>query len=177
MAPLLSKLLHRGMKLSLGAFVCLLAGGWTLQAASNDAGQADQGQDQPVAIVVHPGTNISSLTMQQLREIFLAERQYWPDKSRIVLLVRAPVAYERTFVLKRIYQMSEAQFRRYWIAKMFRTEIPSGPRVVFSTNMARGLVTAIPGSITFMLASDVGPEVKVVRIDGKLPSEKGYPLR
>jgi len=135
-----------------------------------------ESEDRPVAIVVHPDTEIDNLTIGELRAIFLAEQQYWPDKSRIVLLVRAPDAYERTFVLDRIYQMSETEFRRYWIAKMFRAEISSGPRVVFSTNMALGLVTAIPGSITFIQASDVGPDVKVVRIDGKLPSEEDYPL-
>ncbi len=144
--------------------------------AAEDAREITESEDRPVAIVVHPDTDISNLTMQELRGIFLAEQQYWPDKSRIVLLVRAPAAYERTFVLNRIYQMDEAEFRRYWIKKMFRAEIPSGPRVVFSSNMALGLVTAIPGSITFMLASDVGPEVKTVRIDGKLPNEPGYPL-
>jgi len=133
--------------------------------------------DLPVAIVVHPDTAISDLTMDELREVFLAEQLYWPDNSRIVLLVRAPAAYERTFVLDRIYRMSESDFRGYWIKKMFRAEIPSGPRVVFSNNMAIGLVTAIPGSIAFMLASDVTPDVKVVRIDGKMPSEDGYPLR
>ena len=146
-------------------------------AAAEGASEITQSPDRPVAIVVHPDTGVSDLTMQELRAIFLAEQQYWPDKSRIVLLVRAPAAYERTFVLSRIYQMSEAEFRRYWIAKMFRAEVPSGPRVVFSTNMALGLVTAIPGSIAFMLASDVGPDVKVLRIDGKLPDENGYPLR
>ena len=154
--------------------ICLLivsAGMLAAPAFSQDAA------DLPVAIVVHPNTAITGLTLAELREIFLAERLYWPDNSRIVLLVRAPAAYERTFVLDRIYRMSEADFRSYWIKKMFRAEIPSGPRVVFSNNMAIGLVTAIPGSIAFMLASDVTPDVKVVRIDGKLPSESGYPLR
>ena len=134
-------------------------------------------ESRPVAIVVHPDTDISDLSLDELREIFLADQLYWPDNSRIVLLVRAPAAYERSFVLDRIYRMSEADFRSYWIKKMFRAEISSGPRVVFSNNMAIGLVTAIPGSIAFMLASDVTPDVKVVRIDGKLPSEDGYPLR
>ena len=138
---------------------------------------SQESADQPVAIVVHPDTAVSDLTLNELREIFLAEQLYWPDHSRIVLLVRAPAAYERAFVLDRIYQMSETDFRSYWIKKMFRAEIPSGPRVVFSNNMAIGLVTAIPGSIAFMLASDVTPDVKVVRIDGKLPWEAGYPLR
>ena len=139
--------------------------------------EGQEAADQPVAIVVHPDTEIDALTMDELRRIFLADQLYWPDNSRIVLLVRAPAAYERTFVLNRIYQMTEAEFRRYWIAKMFRAEIASGPRVVFSANMALGLVTAIPGSITFMLAADVTPEVKVVRIEGLMPSEEGYPLQ
>ena len=138
---------------------------------------SEDSTDPTIAIVVHPDTAISDLTLDQLREIFLADQLYWPDHSRIVLLVRAPTAYERKFVLDRIYRMSESDFRSYWIKKMFRAEVPSGPRVVFSNNMAIGLVTAIPGSIAFMEASDVTPDVKVLRIDGKLPSEAGYPLR
>ena len=109
---------RRCQTLSLAALVCVLA----LRASSAMAEDTEirESIDRPVAIVVHPDTDVSNLTMQELRDIFLAERQYWPDKSRIVLLVRAPAAYERTFVLNRIYQMSEAEFRRYWIAKMFR---------------------------------------------------------
>lgn len=167
-----AKLFERGLRLLGIAVLCA-----PIWCAAAEDGEVVESPDWPVAIVVHPDTDIPNLSMAELRDIFLAEQQYWPDKSRIVLLVRAPAAYERTFVLNRIYQMDEAEFRRYWIKKMFRAEIPSGPRVVFSTNMAIGLVTAIPGSITFMLASDVGPEVKVVRIDGKLPSEDGYPLQ
>ncbi len=135
-----------------------------------------QNNDKSVAIVVHPDVDVDEISMDQLRRIFLAEQQYWPDKSRIILLVRAPEAYERTVVLERIYQMTEAEFRRYWIAKIFRAEIPSGPKVVLSTNMARELVSVIPNSITFMLSADVGAEFKAVRIDGKLPGEDGYPL-
>ncbi len=137
-----------------------------------------QSQDDggSVAIVVHPDVDIDEISMDQLRQIFLAEQQYWPDKSRIILLVRAPAAYERTVVLERIYQMNEDEFRRYWIAKIFRAEVPSGPKVVLSTNMARDLVSVIPGAITFMLSDDVGPEFKLIRVDGKLPDEDGYPL-
>ena len=89
-----------------------------------------------VAIVVHPETNVSSLSMTQLRKIFLAEQQFWADNTRITLLVKAPGAIERDIVLDRIYAMNETQFRRYWIAKMFRAEVPSGPKLVFSSNMA-----------------------------------------
>lgn len=130
----------------------------------------------PVAIVVHPEVDVDEVSMDRLRQIFLAEQRYWSDKSKIILLIRAPAAYERTVVLKKIYQMSEDEFRRYWVAKIFRAEVASGPKVVLSTNMARELVSVIPSSITFMLSGDVGPEFKVIRVDGKLPGEDGYPL-
>jgi hypothetical protein len=73
--------------------------------------------------------------------------------------------------------MDEAQFRQYWIAKMFRAEVPRGPKIVFSTDMTLELVVAIPGSISFMKADQVTDQVHVVRVDGKLPSDAGYPLK
>jgi len=56
------------------------------------------------------------------------------------------VARERDVVLKVIYGMTEAQFRQYWISKIFRLETSSGPKIVYSTEMAAELVTAIPGA-------------------------------
>ena len=132
---------------------------------------------EAVAIVAHPGVVVDDLSFAELRSIFLAEQQFWPDRSRITLLVRAPQARERDVVLNEIYQMDEDRYRRYWIAKMFRAEVPSGPKIVFSSEMTRDLVTVIPGSIAFMPASEVGPSLKVIRIDGRLPSDDGYRLR
>jgi hypothetical protein len=43
--------------------------------------------------------------------------------------------------------------------------------------MARELVNAIRGAITFMPARDVTPDMKVLRIDGKSPGDAGYALR
>jgi hypothetical protein len=94
-----------------------------------------------------------------------------------VLLIRAPVARERDVVLKRIYQMSDAQFKQYWIAKIFRAESASAPKVVYSNDMANELVSAIPGAIAFIDSREVRPGVKIVRVEGKLPGEPGYQLR
>ncbi len=138
---------------------------------------ADAADEPNVAIVVHPSVEVSDLSMLQLRRIFLAEQQFWPNRSRITLLVGAPGAVERNIVLDRIYQMNESQFRQYWIAKIFRAEVPSGPKIVLSSNMALELVTAIPGSITFIPADSVDPSVKVLSIDGLFPNQDGYPLR
>ena len=150
----------------------------TVGMASLTAGaaSAQTSASEPVAIVVHPQVAIDDLTFAELRSIFLAEQQHWPDRSRITLLVRAAKAPERDLVLDAIYGMNEDRYRQYWIAKMFRAEVASGPKIVFSTDMVRDLVAVIPGSIGFVPASAVDSGLKVIRIDGKLPGEEGYPL-
>ena len=115
--------------------------------------------------------------MSQLQKIFLADKQFWPDNTRITLLVRAPVAAEREVILDRIYHMSEDQFKQYWIAKMFRGEISTGPKLVFDAEMALDLAAMIPGSIAFIDNKNVNDQIKVLRIDGLLPTDDSYPLR
>jgi len=130
-----------------------------------------------IAVVVHPDTPITNLSMAEVRKVFLGDRQYWSTNVPVVLLIRAPVARERNVVLKTIYQMSDAQFKQYWIAKIFRAESASAPKVVYSNDMANELVSAIPGAIAFIDSREVRPGAKIVRVDGKLPGEPGYPLR
>ena len=130
-----------------------------------------------VAIVVHPATDVDNLTFDELRSIFRAERQFWDDGRRVTLLMRAPVAAERVLILDRIYEMDEKEFLEFWIGKMFRAEVAAGPKLVYSSDMARDLVTVIPGAITFVPLADVSSDSRVVRIDGLLPSDPAYALR
>jgi ABC-type phosphate transport system substrate-binding protein len=130
-----------------------------------------------VAIVVRPDLPVENLSFGDVRKLFLGDRQYWTASLRVTLLVRAPVARERDVVLRRIYQMSEAQFRQYWISKVFRAEAASGPKVVYSNEMATNLVEAIPGAVSFVDATQVPKGLKVLRIDGKLPGDRDYSLR
>ncbi|HEV8131116.1 MAG TPA: hypothetical protein VGQ81_07675 [Acidobacteriota bacterium] len=130
-----------------------------------------------VAVVVHPGVPVNDLSLGEVRKILLGDRQFWTSNLRVTLLIRAPVAPEREVILKRVYQMSEAQFRQYWIGKVFRAEAATGPRLVYSNEETTELVSAIPGSIAFVDASRIPKGLKLLKIDGKLPGEKGYPLR
>jgi len=132
---------------------------------------------EAVAIVVHPATEVEDLTFAELKRIFRGERQFWENGRRVTLLIRAPVAVERELVLDRIYDMDEDSFREFWIGKMFRAEVAAGPKLVYSAGTAQDLVRVIPGAITFVSVADVNSETKVVRIDGLLPSDPGYPLR
>ena len=130
-----------------------------------------------VAIVVGPDTPIDNLTLSEVRKLFLGDRQFWTGAQRVTLLIRAPVAHERDVVLKIIYQMNEAQYRQYWISKIFRAEASTGPKIVFSNSMASDLALSIPGAVAFVDFAQVPKGLRVIRIDGILPGEARYPLR
>jgi ABC-type phosphate transport system substrate-binding protein len=129
-----------------------------------------------VAVVVRPDTPVDNLTFADVRKLFMGDRQYWSSNVRVTLLIRAPAAHERDVVLKTIYGMTESQFRQYWISKIFRLEASIGPKIVYSSDMATELVTAIPGAVTFMDSSIVPKSLKILKIDSRLPGEKGYRL-
>jgi hypothetical protein len=130
-----------------------------------------------VAVVAHPGVPVNDLSFTEVRKILLGDRQFWTSNLKVNLLIRAAPAPERELVLKAVYQMSEAQFRQYWIGKVFRAEAASAPRVVYSAEEAGQLVASIPGALTFLEASRVRKGLKVLTIDGRAPGQPGYRLR
>jgi hypothetical protein len=130
-----------------------------------------------VAIVVRPETPVDNLSLGDLRRVLLGDRQFWSSNLRVTLLVSAPGAREREVVLNTVYQMSEAQYRQYWIAKVFRAEAASAPRIVYSSEMAVELASSLPGAVAFVDASQVPKNLKIVKINGALPGDNKYPLR
>jgi hypothetical protein len=119
----------------------------------------------------------SSPRNSSCRKVLLGERQFWNSGLRVTLLIQAPTAREREVVLKTVYHMSEAEFKQYWIAKVFRAEATNSPKIVLSNEQALELLNIVPGSVAFVDSTAVPKGVKVLKIDGKLPGEKGYPLR
>ena len=147
--------------------VCFALTSWTPLTA----------QQGDIAVVVHPDVPIDNLTLGDLRRIVLGDRAFWPASVRVTLLLRAPVAHERDVVLKTVCEMTEAQFRQYWIAKVFRADVAVAPKIVYTSQTALDQATQTPGAITFVDASQVSKTMKVVRIEGLLPGENGYILR
>jgi len=148
--------------------ICLVLAAWSAPATT-------QGED--IAVVVHPGVPVDNLTTAELRRILLGDREFWPSGDRITLLIRAPIARERDVVVKNLCEMTEAQFRQHWIGKVFRAETPSGPKIVYSTEMARDQASRLAGAITFLPMSQVGTGLKVLRVDGRSPGQAGYRLK
>ena len=163
------------MSTNIRALVVAIAVALSVTAVA--AGQAAQSQSHDdLAIVVNPQVPETKLTFAELRQVFLGDKQYWTADMPVVLLIRAPTSVERDAVLNTIYQMQEAQFKQYWIAKIFRADLSSPPKIVYSNEAANVLVENVPGAIAFIPAKDVKPGLKVLRVDDRLPGEPGYRL-
>lgn len=128
------------------------------------------------AVVVHPSTSVSDVSLRNLRRIYLGEQQFWPEGRRVVIFIQPAGSGAREMVLGRLYRMDERQYTQYWIARIFRDEATSGPRIVADGRVLKELTAAVPGAIAVIPAAEVDARVKVLRVDGLLPGSSGYPL-
>jgi phosphate transport system substrate-binding protein len=134
-----------------------------------------QGTD--VAVIVNPNNSVANVTMAELRKIFAGEKRSWTGSVPIKLIVRAPGSRERTVLLKLLNLSSESDYKQYWTAQVIRGEADSEPSIVPSAGMMREAVQAFPGGIGMVDTQSVKPGMKVIKVDGHLPGEPGYPLR
>ena len=128
-----------------------------------------------VAVVVNPANPVSSISLAELRKIFAGEKRSWQGGLPMRPIVRPQGCHERLALL-RLLGMSEGEYKQHWTAQVFRGEVGSEPSTVPSVGMQKEAISVLPGAITLVDASDVKPGMKVVKIDGHLPGEPGYPL-
>jgi hypothetical protein len=144
----------------------LAALGWTRPAVA---------QSTDVAVVINPSNRTNNLTMGQLRKLLAGEKSSWRDGVPVTLLVRAPGTRERAVLLK-LLGMSESEYKQYWTSQILRGQVLREPTTLPSVGMQKEAMSVYPGGITLMDARDVRPGMKVIKVDGLLPGEPGYPL-
>jgi ABC-type phosphate transport system substrate-binding protein len=139
------------------------------------AGASAFAQVGAVAVVVNPKNPVRDLSSHELRRLFAGEKHFWAGGLPVKLFIRAPGAHERVVLLK-LLDMSEIEYKHYWTAQVFRGEAQAEPIALFSNGMQKEALTAFPGAIAFVNLQDVKPGMKVVRVDGHVPGDAGYPL-
>jgi len=130
-----------------------------------------------LAIIVNPKNPTGNLTLAQLRNVFLAERKWWSNHRRIALAGMRPGTPERQAVLRVIYRMGDRRQDNYFLYQAFKGETVTPPVTLQSATEIKKYVGSTPGAMGYLRASDVDSSVKVVRVNGLLPGDDGYPLR
>jgi ABC-type phosphate transport system substrate-binding protein len=130
-----------------------------------------------IAVVVNPKNSATNLSMADLRNTFSGQKHTWPGGAPIKILVRGPGSHERLTLL-RILAMSESDYKQYWTAQVIRGEADAEPLILPSFGMTKEALKAFPGAIALAEVGDIKPgmELKILKIDGHLPGEDGYPL-
>jgi ABC-type phosphate transport system substrate-binding protein len=132
--------------------------------------------EQNLAIVVNVSNSTENLSMAELRKIFLGERSHWPNGRRITLVMMEPGQPERAVVLSMICQMNESEFNNHFLHGLFTGEVFASPKTLATPIGVRKFIFNVPGAIGYLRATDVDASVKVIRVDERLPEDKGYRL-
>jgi ABC-type phosphate transport system substrate-binding protein len=129
-----------------------------------------------LAIIVNTTNSVDSLSLPELRKVFLGERGHWPNGRRITLVMMEAGQPERRTLIHDVCQMTEGDFSRHFLHGVFTGEVFVSPKTLASPVGVRKFVFNVPGAIGYVRASDVDSSVKVIRVDGRLPADKEYSL-
>jgi hypothetical protein len=114
---------------------------------------------------------VQDLSSVEIANIFKCGTRKWANGTQITIVVRDPFAPEMELLLSRIYKISPDELKNF-IATHRDTIV-----VVDSNAAMLAAVHTMPGAIGLIDVFSINQEVKVLKIDGKLPVEYGYILR
>jgi len=124
-----------------------------------------------IALIVNAKNDVQDLPEADLVKIFKCVTQKWADGTPIKLVLRDPSSPEMEMVLWRVYKVPPDEVRKFVAAH--RDSI----MVVDSNDAMISAVQSNPGAIGLIDVFLINKQIKVVKIDGKLPVEYGYILR
>jgi len=155
--------------LSLGALAAYLFVGGTFRPANAEA-------DVPIAIVVAKNSPITNISLYQLRHLYLGEFVTGPDGKRLIPLNQTMQSRDRLAFDAAVLGMSFEQQATYWIDRRIRG-MSGSPRAVDSGDLAQRIIARLDGAVTYLPVTAVRSDVKIVRVDGKLPTDPDYRIR
>jgi len=133
------------------------------------------------AVVVHQSNPINGLSFPDLRAMFEGLTKQWPHGQKVVLIERQPESPSFRFLMARVLNTSVIAYKRSLAMIEFSGQAPVMLKVLNSEEAACKYMFYMPGSIALVetdsLHTPECAQLKILRIDGKLPAEKGYRLR
>jgi len=124
-----------------------------------------------LAIVADAANSTTNLTSAELVKIFNAHTRTWPDGKPITIVLRDPSSAGMQLILKRAFNMTADEVRTF-------INTHAGTIVVADSDDAvQRFVANTRGAMGVVDLYSLTKDVRVVKIDGKLPVEQGYLLR
>ncbi len=128
-----------------------------------------------LAVFVAKDSPIQNLKMTELRRVFTNADDSGFSGQRSTPFNHTARSVDRIGFDQTVLHMTPEEVSRFWIDRKIRG-LPGPPRAVDSLSQLLRLVSRSDGGIGYARPQQVTADVRVIRVDGKLPSESGYPL-
>jgi len=104
----------------------------------------------------------------------------WANKSQITLVQREPTSQAFQKTLQLILRMTEAEYSRWLLQSEFRGRKLPLIKILNSDESASKFVFNVPGAVAItdgVPSGSISSEIKILRVDGKLPGDPGYAFK
>jgi hypothetical protein len=152
---------------------------WSAAAAGaalvGSAARAAHAEPPRLALVVARDSPLQQLSRFELKKLYLGTHIVDPSGERIIPFNQAANAPDRVAFEEKVLGMSPDEIASYWIDRKIRGQ-SGAPKAVGSGELVQKVVSKVDHSIAYVRLDQVRPEVRVIAIDGKLPTDAAYQL-
>ena len=133
------------------------------------------------AVVVNGTNPATNIRLTALRAIYTGAMRKWPDKQKLIPVIRNEGSRPFDFLISRVLDLNPVEYHRLLSNVEFSGADPVPLKVLNNDSGACKFVLNVPLAVAVIeAASTTAPEcagVKVLRVDGALPGERGYKLQ
>ena len=138
------------------------------------AGTAVAPLSKNMAVVVATGSKLTDVALAELVKLCKGTQKSWPDGKSLLLVMKSPESPEMRLTVLKLFGDASGDIKAA-IAKVNYAH--SAVKIVGSEDDLLRAVEATPGAIGILDVYAINSSVKVLRVDGKLPFDVGYPFR
>ncbi|HWZ43441.1 MAG TPA: hypothetical protein VNW97_08175 [Candidatus Saccharimonadales bacterium] len=124
-----------------------------------------------VAVIVNKENSTANMSAAEVTKIFKCSTRKWTGGLTITVVVLDPATPEMELLLSHIYKTTPENLRNFIAAHHDAIIIADSNEAMLKA------IRTTPGAIGLIDVFRINQEVKVLKIDGKLPVEYGYILR
>lgn len=121
-------------------------------------------QTTAFVVIVNKGNPITSLTVVELRRIFMKQSRMWPHAEPMVPVDWDSTSYVRGIFSRQVLNRSVREMAEYWVQQSM-TQGLTPPSTQRSSRSVLRFVASVPGAISYVPPFDVDDTVSVVKVD------------
>jgi len=142
-------------------WVAFAAPGWSVPAGAAQ----DEVPEAPsrVVVVVSKQNPVTSLTLNELRRIFLRKMGQWSHGGKITVFERPLKSKVRAAFVRSVYGKKPEAFQEYWM-NLSLTRGIKAPKVLRSPKLVRAYLNRVKGGVGYLYEDEVDDSVKVVEV-------------